>query len=114
MLLIYDDERASGGVREGEVVELCGGLVERLEASGRYVSAGVLQPTHTATTLRLRDGQRLVTDGPFAETREQLAGFLMVRAETLDEALAIAAEHPLAAIGSVEVRPVYGVPDFEE
>jgi hypothetical protein len=114
MLLIYEDERVSGGQRQGtafdECIELCDGLVERLKASGRYISAGVLQPTPSAKSLRVRNGQPFVTDGPFAEAREQLAGYLMVRAESFDEALAIAAEHPVANYGTVEVRPVFGIP----
>jgi hypothetical protein len=118
MLLIYEDERASGGRREGvafdECLHLCDGLVERLKAKGQYISAGVLQPTPAAKSLRLRDGQSLVTDGPFAEAREQLAGYIMVRAKDFDEALSIAAEHPVAQYGTVEVRPVFGVPFLEE
>lgn len=114
MLLIYDDERNSGPLHEGqtfdEAMDLCGGLVDRLRDRGQYLSAGILQPTPSATSLRLRDGQRLVTDGPFAETREQLAGYLMVAAKDLDEALAIAAEHPIAKTGTVEVRPLFGMP----
>ena len=118
MLLIYEDERVSGGQRQGvafdECVELCGGLVERLKAKGQYISAGVLQPTPSAKSLRVRSGQALVTDGPFAEAREQLAGYLMVRAESFDEALTIAAEHPVANYGTVEVRPVFGIPFLDD
>ncbi|RYG26938.1 YciI family protein [bacterium] len=118
MLLIYEDERVSGGQRQGvafdECIDLCEGLVERLKANGQYISAGVLQPTPTAKSLRVRDGQSLVTDGPFAEAREQLAGYLMIRVESMDEALAIGAEHPVAKYGTVEVRPVFGIPYLDE
>ena len=123
MLLIYDNEANSpfgpdGGIREGaafdDCCDACEGIVDRLKAGGRYVAAGILQPTAMATSLRLREGRRMVTDGPFAETREQLAGFLQIEAEDLDEALAIAAEHPVARTGAVEVRPVMYVPFLDE
>lgn len=123
MLLIYDKEADApvgpgGGIREGaafdDCADACEGLVDRLKASGRYVAAGILQPTAMATSLRLREGRRMVTDGPFAETREQLAGFLQIEAKDLDEALAIAAEHPVARTGTVEVRPVMYVPFLNE
>jgi len=114
MLLIYEDESVSGGQRQGaafdECIELCGGLVERLKAKGQYISAGVLQPTPSAKSLRIRDGQSLVTDGPFAEAREQLAGYIMVKVDSVEEALSIAAEHPVVNYGTVEVRPVFGIP----
>jgi hypothetical protein len=114
MLLIYDDESTLGGLREGPsfdtCVGACEGLVERLQASGQYLAAGILQPTSCATSLRLREGRRMITDGPFAETREQLAGYMMIRAKDLDEALAIAAQHPVAKTGTVEVRPLMYVP----
>jgi hypothetical protein len=78
--------------------------------SGEYVSGGILQPTATSTTLKLREGQKIITDGPFAEAREQLAGYLMVDASDLDAALEIASQHPVAQIGSIEIRPVREVP----
>ncbi len=118
MLLIYDDERGMVGTREGaefdECCDLCDGLVDRVKANGQYVAAGILQPTSTATSVRLRGGERIVTDGPFAETREQLAGFMQIQAENLDEALAIAAQHPVAKTGTVEVRPLMYVPFLEK
>jgi hypothetical protein len=86
------------------------------EAGDRIVSCDALEPTDTATTVRVRDGEPLLTDGPFAETKEQLGGFYLVECDDLDEALALAAGIPDAATGCVEVRPVMdyealGVPD---
>jgi hypothetical protein len=79
---------------------------EMLRASGHFVAADALQSARTATTVRVRDGQVLVTDGPFAETKEQLGGYYIVEAENLDEAVTIAARIPGARTGSIEVRPV--------
>lgn len=112
MLLIYQEENAPEQTEDvhSECVKTCEGLVDRLWASGQYVSAGILQPTSTATTVRLREGNRIVTDGPFAETREQLAGYLMVEAKNLDEAMSIAVQHPVAKTGTVEIRPVMEIP----
>ncbi|RYG62510.1 hypothetical protein EON77_22150, partial [bacterium] len=104
MLLIYHEEPPLAVTNEKP--SGCDGLAERLMDSGHYVASGILQPTLTSTSLRVRQGKRLVTDGPFAETREQLAGYLLFEAENLDEALRIAAEHPVAQTGTVEVRPV--------
>jgi len=81
-------------------------IADRLGETGQYVSAGVLSPVATATSVRVRNEHRLVTDGPFAETREQLAGYLIVEANDLDEAIAIAAQHPVAQVGTIEIRPV--------
>ena len=75
--------------------------------SGNFKAGDRLQPTTTATTVRVRDGKTLTTDGPFAETREQLAGYYMVDAKDLDSAIAIAARIPSARIGSIEVRPIW-------
>jgi hypothetical protein len=77
-----------------------------LRAAGQLVAAEALQPVGTARTVRVRDGRPLITDGPFAETKEQLAGFYLIDAKDLDEALAIAAKIPPARAGSIEVRPV--------
>lgn len=112
MLLIYQEENAASEPKDayGECVRTCEGLVDRLEASGQYVAGGILQPTTCATSVRLRDGNRLLTDGPFAETREQLAGYLLINAADLDEALAIAVQHPVVRTGTVEIRPVKEIP----
>jgi hypothetical protein len=81
-------------------------LAQELTARGQYLGGNPLHPTSTATTVRVRDGKRLLTDGPFAETREQLGGYMLIDVENLDEAIAIAARGPVASVGSVEVRPV--------
>lgn len=106
MLLIYSDERVwTDGEREKCYVESTA-LTHDLKARGQYLGAAPLQPVSTATTVRVRDGKRLVTEGPFAETREQLGGFFLVEAKDLDEALGIASLIPAARKGTVEVRPV--------
>ena len=81
-------------------------LAEELTARGQYLGGNPLYPTSSATTVRVRDGQRLLTDGPFAETREHLGGYMLIDVDNLDEALAIAARGPLASVGTIEVRPV--------
>jgi hypothetical protein len=81
-------------------------IAEQVTASGRYLGGSPLQPASAATSVRVRDGKRLVTDGPFAETREQLGGYMIVDVEHLDEAIAIAARSPVASVGTVEVRPL--------
>lgn len=106
MLLIYTDENAwTEGEREHCYAESTA-LTQELHAKGQYLGAAPLQPVATATTVRVREGKRLVTDGPFAETREQLGGFFMVEARDLNEAISIAGRIPGARKGSVEVRPV--------
>lgn len=110
MLLIYADEQVwSEAEREqcyGESTE----VAHQLKRDGQYVSASPLQPVATATSVRMREGKRLVTDGPFAETREQLGGYFMVEAKNLDEAIAIAGRIPGARKGTVEIRPVVEIP----
>ena len=81
-------------------------LAHDIHSSGQYLAANPLHPTSMATTVRVRNGKRLVTDGPFAETREQLGGYFLINANNLDEAIAIAARIPMARKGTVEVRPV--------
>ena len=79
---------------------------EELVAKGRYLGGNPLHPASTATTVRVRDSKRLLTDGPFAETREHLGGYMMIDVDTLDEAIDFAARSPLASVGTIEVRPV--------
>ena len=109
ILLIHDDEKVWEKLSESEknaIYADYGKFSEAIKASGNYVSGSELQPTSTATSVRIRDGKRLVTDGPFAETREQLGGFYLVEAKDLDEAIALAARIPSARLGTIEVRPL--------
>jgi hypothetical protein len=113
MLLIHDDEKAWAKISETELKQVMAEyrqLSQQLQASGHYVAGFQLQPTSTATSVRIRDGKRLVTDGPFAETREQLGGYYLVEARDLDEAIGIAARIPSARVGTIEVRPVVESP----
>jgi hypothetical protein len=106
MLLVYLDEKAlSDDEREHCYVESAQ-LTQDLNTKGQYVIASPLHSVATATTVRLREGKRLVTDGPFAETREQLGGFYMVEVEDLDEAIRVAERIPVARLGTIEIRPV--------
>jgi hypothetical protein len=106
ILLIYGDEQALSDTEREECYRESTQLAHEINAAGQYVAAAPLYPTTTATSVRVREGRRLVTDGPFAETREQLGGFFMIDAPNLDEAIAIAGRIPLARRGTVEVRPV--------
>jgi hypothetical protein len=109
MLLIYQDESSWGTLTEAQRNEIYGAYgkySEEIAASGHYVSGSELKPVATASSVRVRDGKRLVTDGPFAETREQLGGYYLVEAADLDEALGLAARIPSAAMGTIEVRPL--------
>ena len=109
MLLIYHDEQAWNMHTEAERQQIYREyrqLIQELQASGRYLAGDQLQPATTASSVRVRDGKQMVTDGPFAETREQLGGFFVIDANNLDEATSIAARIPSARMGAVEVRPV--------
>ena len=106
LLLIYFDEHAlSETEREACYVESTQ-LAHEIKSSGQYLAANPLHPTSTATSVRVRGGKRFVTDGPFAETREQLGGYFLIDAKDLDEAIGIAARIPMAHKGTVEIRPV--------
>jgi hypothetical protein len=106
MLLIYSDEQSwTQDEREHCFVESTQ-LTHDLNAAGEYLGAGPLHPVATATSVRIRNGKRLVTDGPFAETHEQLGGYFLIEARDLDAAIGIAARIPAARKGTVEVRPV--------
>ena len=109
LLLIYDPEKAWTTMPEAERNKLFSEYMtftNDIKTSGHYRAGDALQPTHTATTVRVRDGKISTTDGPFAETREQLGGYYLVEAKDLDEATKIAARIPSAKISSIEVRPV--------
>ena len=109
MLLIYHEERAWNDHTEAERQEIYREyrqLIQELQSSGKYLAGDQLQPTPTANSVRVRDGKQMVTDGPFAETREQVGGFFMIEANDLAEASRIAARIPSVRTGTVEVRPV--------
>jgi len=110
MLLIYLDENALPDDERQACYKESTELAHALHASGHYLAANPLHPTSMATSVRVREGKRLVTDGPFAETREQLGGYFLIDAKDLDEAIAIAARIPMARKGTVEVRPVIEIP----
>jgi hypothetical protein len=109
MLLIYADENQvakwSPQEYDQKFAECCA-MVEEMKAAGVYITCDRLRPTTLATTVRARNGQTLTTDGPFAETKEQLAGFYLIHADSREEALAWAARTPQTQFGSVEVRPI--------
>src|SRR4051812_36063173 len=106
MLLIYSDEGAWGESERERCYVESARLTHDLQAKGQYRGASPLHPVATATSVRVRDGKRLVTDGPFAETREQLGGYFLVEASDWDEAVEIAGRIPAARKGTVEIRPV--------
>lgn len=114
MLLIYGDENAPAlteAAREHCYVESTQ-IAHDLQASGQFLACAPLQPTSSATSVRIREGKRLVTDGPFAETKEQLGGYFLIEAANLDAAIAIAGRIPGARWGTVEVRPVVEIPNI--
>jgi hypothetical protein len=106
MLLIYADENAWTEAEREDCYAESVQLTQTLNAKGQYLGASPLQSIAMATSVRIRNGQRLITDGPFAETREQLGGYFLVEAEHLDAAIAIAAQIPGARKGTVEIRPI--------
>jgi hypothetical protein len=112
MLLIYSGETVINDSEREACYEESTQLCHRLQAKGQFISASPLQSVATATTLKVREGRRLVTDGPFAETREQLGGYFMVEAKDLDEAIKIAEQIPAAKWGTVEIRPVVELPNL--
>lgn len=113
LLLIYSDEAQWAAMSEaesGEVMAEYMKYTQDIHKSGNYLGGDALQPVATATSVRVRDGKRLTTDGPFAETREQLGGFYLVEAKDLDEAIDLAARIPSARLGTIEVRPIMPTP----
>ena len=110
MLLIYQDENGLSEPERMQCYQESAQFAQDLSTSGKYLAAGPLHPTSTATSVRVRDGKRLVTDGPFAETREQLGGYFLVDAKDLDDALDIAGHIPAGKWGTVEIRPVVEIP----
>jgi len=109
LLLIYDSEKTLQAMSEAAGAQMSADYMtftKEIHASGHFKAGDALQPIHTATTVRVRDGKPAITDGPFAETREQLGGYYLIDAKDLDEATAIAARIPSAKTGSIEIRPV--------
>lgn len=113
LLLIYEDEAMWTKISEAEQGKIFAEYMTftaDIKKSGHFIGGDALQPVHTATTVRVRDGKPAKTDGPFAETREQLGGYYLIEAKDLDEACAIAARIPASRTGSIEVRPVMVFP----
>jgi hypothetical protein len=110
LLLIYHDEHALSEPERQECYVESTQLAHDLKSTRQYLAANPLHPTSMATSVQVRDGKRFVTDGPFAETREQLGGYFLIDANDLDEAIGIAARIPMARKGTVEVRPVIEIP----
>ncbi|MPZ45155.1 MAG: YciI family protein [Betaproteobacteria bacterium] len=102
LCLVYLDEKRLDELPDEDCVE----YDTRIRASGHCLASEALQSIQTATTVRMRDGKVSITDGPFAETKEQLAGFYMIEAQDLDEAIRLASEIPPARVGCIEVRPI--------
>jgi hypothetical protein len=113
MLLIYDDPSVWAALSEDEMNEAYaayGAFTKELRDSGRFVAGDQLQPTSTATSIRVRGGKTLTTDGPFAETKEVLGGYYLITADSLDEALEWGAKIPSSKVGTIEVRPIVEYP----
>src|ERR687887_195093 len=110
MLLVYLNEQALNDTEREHCYVESAQLARDLSDQGKYLASGPLHPVAMATAVRVRNGKRLITDGPFAETREQLGGYFLIEAKNLDEALAVAARIPMARKGTVEVRPVIEMP----
>ena len=109
LCLIYDEEKKLGAMPKAESDAFMGeyfGFTEGIKKSGHYLGGNALQPVQTATTVRVRNGKVSTTDGPFAETTEQLGGYYLIEAKNLDDAIQVAAKIPSSRIGSIEVRPI--------
>jgi len=109
LCLIYDEEKKIGAMPRGESDAFMGEyftFTDGIKKSGHFVGGEALQPVHTATTVRVRNGKLSTTDGPFAETKEQLGGFYVINAKDRNDAVQVASKIPSARLGSVEVRPI--------
>ena len=114
LLLLYSDETLAGRMKPEELGPIFGefeAVTTDIKNKGQFKHSGGLQPTGTATSVRVREGKRMTTDGPFAETKEQLGGYYLIDVKDLDEAIAIAARIPTSRFGCVEVRPLMKMPD---
>jgi len=114
MLLVYMNEQAMTDEERAHCYVESAQLTQELNANGQYLAAGPLHPVATATSVRVREGKRVVTDGPFAETREQLGGYYVIEAKDLDEAISIAERIPPAKYGTIEIRPVMEISGLPE
>jgi hypothetical protein len=114
MLLIYENENTLEVAEQEACFQESVQLAAEMRSHGQFIATAPLHPTATATSVRVRDGKRLVTDGPFAETREQLGGYFLIQANDLDEAIALASRIPGARRGTVEVRPVMEISGIPE
>jgi hypothetical protein len=111
LCLIYDNESHWGTMPKSEVDGLMSefrAYTEDIKGSGHYIGGNRLQPTEAATTIRIRNGKMSTTDGPFAETKEQLGGYYLIEAKDLNDAIQVASRIPSARFGSIEVRPIFG------
>ncbi len=116
LLLIYENEAAFAGLPEaeqGRIFEEYMTYTRNIKKSGNYIGGEALQPISDATTVRVKNGKTVTTDGPFAETREQLGGYYLVEAKDLDEAIKLAAGIPASRTGSIEVRPIMPTPPID-
>ena len=114
MLMIYMEEDALDQAEREACYVKSAQLAQDLHANGQYLAAAPLHPVSTATSVRVREGKPVVTDGPFAETREQFGGYFLIDAKDLDDAIGIAARIPGARVGTVEIRPVIEVAGLPE
>jgi len=117
MILCYDDEQAWANAGEGamdEAMKEAVALTHELHAKGQYRLASPLHPAASATSVRIRNGKRTITDGPFAETREVLGGFYLIDVDSREQAIEVAARHPGARLGTVEVRAALEIPNLPE
>jgi len=114
LLLIYMDEKAMNETEREHCYKDSTRLAHDLKASGQYLSANPLQSVATATSVRIRSGKPMITDGPFAETREQLGGYFLIEARDLNTAINVASRIPAARFGTVEIRPVIDIPELPQ
>ena len=114
MLLVYADEKILTPAERDDCYAKSAQLTQDLHTTGNYIAAAPLHLTSTATSVRVRERKRLVTDGPFAETREQLGGYFLVDAANLDDAIKIAERIPAAGWGTIEIRPVMEIPGLPD
>jgi len=114
MLLVYTSEQAWTESEREHCYGESTALAQTLKENGQFLATAPLQPVAMATSVRVRDGKKLVTDGPFAETREQLGGYFLIEGKNLDEAIDIAGRIPGARKGTIEIRPVLEIPNLPE